>query len=62
MGLFGISEVIATLAQPDEDVSLQSVKFRELWPTIEEWRKSFWPMIRGSFIGFFTGLVPGHHQ
>jgi len=59
MGLFGISEVLVTAEGSEESVSLQTVKFRELWPTVEEWRRSFWPMIRGSFIGFFTGLVPG---
>jgi putative tricarboxylic transport membrane protein len=59
MGLFGISEVLVTAEGPKENVSLQTVKFRELWPTLIEWRRSFWPMIRGSFIGFFTGLVPG---
>src|SRR5512137_18410 len=59
MGLFGIAEVLATAEEPEENVSLQTVTFRELWPSVEEWRRSFWPMIRGSFIGFFTGLVPG---
>jgi putative tricarboxylic transport membrane protein len=59
MGLFGISEVLVTAEEPEENVSLQTVKFRELWPTIVEWRRSFWPMIRGSFIGFFIGLIPG---
>jgi putative tricarboxylic transport membrane protein len=59
MGLFGISEVLVTAEAPEENVALQKVKFRELWPTVVEWRRSFWPMIRGSFIGFFTGLVPG---
>ncbi|HSB81434.1 MAG TPA: tripartite tricarboxylate transporter permease [Candidatus Methylomirabilis sp.] len=59
MGLFGISEVFMTAEGPEENVSLQKVRFRELWPTVAEWRRSFWPMIRGSFIGFFTGLIPG---
>jgi len=59
MGLFGISEVLITLASPQENLSLQQVRFRELWPSRQEWRRSFWPMIRGSFIGFFIGLVPG---
>jgi putative tricarboxylic transport membrane protein len=59
MGLFGIAEVLATAEEPEENVSLQTVSFRDLWPTVVEWRRSFWPMIRGSFIGFFTGLVPG---
>ena len=59
MGLFGISEVFMTAGGPAGGVSLQKVRFRELWPTVVEWRRSFWPMIRGSFIGFFTGLIPG---
>jgi putative tricarboxylic transport membrane protein len=59
MGLFGIAEVLATAEEPEGNVSLQTVRFRDLWPTVVEWRRSFWPMIRGSFIGFFTGLVPG---
>jgi len=59
MGLFGISEVLVTAEEPEENVSLQTVRFRELWPTVLEWKRSFWPMIRGSFIGFFTGLIPG---
>ncbi len=59
MGLFGISEVLVTAEDPEGNVSVQHVRFRELWPTLAEWRRAFWPMIRGSFIGFFTGLIPG---
>ena len=59
MGLFGISEVLVTAEETVGKVQLQKVRFRELWPTLVEWKRSFWPMIRGSFIGFFVGLVPG---
>jgi putative tricarboxylic transport membrane protein len=59
MGLFGISEVLVTAEEPGENMQLQRVRFRELWPTLVEWKRSFWPMIRGSFIGFFIGLIPG---
>ncbi len=59
MGLFGISEVLLTAERPEGKASLQHVRLRELWPTLEEWRRSLWPMIRGSVIGFFTGLIPG---
>jgi putative tricarboxylic transport membrane protein len=59
MGLFGISEVLLTAEEPEGKAALHHVRFRELWPTMEEWRRSFWPMIRGSVIGFFTGLIPG---
>jgi putative tricarboxylic transport membrane protein len=59
MGLFGISEVLVTAGEAAGTASLQRVRFRELWPTVAEWRRSGWPMIRGSVIGFLTGLIPG---
>jgi putative tricarboxylic transport membrane protein len=59
MGLFGVSEVLASLDDRDAKVSIPKVRFRDLWPTALEWHRSFWPMIRGSFIGFFAGLLPG---
>ena len=36
-----------------------SVRLRELMPTREEWRQSAAPIVRGSVLGFFTGLIPG---
>jgi putative tricarboxylic transport membrane protein len=59
MGLFGISEVLITAEEKITKAQLQRVRFRELWPTIVEMKRSGWPIIRGSFIGFFVGLVPG---
>jgi putative tricarboxylic transport membrane protein len=59
MGLFGISEVLVTAEEAIGKVQLHKVRFRDLWPTAVEWHRSFWPMVRGSFIGFFVGLVPG---
>jgi putative tricarboxylic transport membrane protein len=51
--------VLVTAEQPGGNLQLLRVRFRELWPTLVEWKRSFWPIIRGSFIGFFVGLVPG---
>jgi putative tricarboxylic transport membrane protein len=59
MGLFGISEVLVTAEQPAGKTTVQRVRLRELWPTVVEWRRALWPMVRGSCIGFFTGLIPG---
>lgn len=59
MGLFGISEVLVTAEASVGPAQLQRVGFRDLWPTLMEWKRSSWPIIRGSFIGFFVGLVPG---
>ncbi len=59
MGLFGISEVLDTMIRPQEKISLQAVRFRELYPNKEEWRRSVAPIFRGGIIGFLVGLLPG---
>ena len=59
MGLFGIAEVMIAAAEKDEDYKLIQFKMRDLLPTREELRRSFAPIIRGSFLGFFIGLLPG---
>lgn len=59
MGLFGIAEVLATAEEPEGGAALTPVRFHELWPTVQEWKESFWPMVRGSVLGFFIGLIPG---
>jgi putative tricarboxylic transport membrane protein len=58
MGLFGISEVLLNL-----EVSLKRDIFKTslkgLLPNLDDWRRSFWPVIRGSVLGFFLGILPG---
>jgi putative tricarboxylic transport membrane protein len=58
MGLFGISEVLVNL----EEVIRRDVvasKIKGLFPNREEWRRSKWPIVRGTIIGFFLGILPG---
>lgn len=59
MGLFGISEVLITLEETELSQTLQKVRWRELFPTRSEWRRSIASIFRGSFLGFIIGLVPG---
>jgi putative tricarboxylic transport membrane protein len=60
MGLFGISEV---LMLQGEASSTERVKYnqrlRDLLPNGQEWRRSAGPILRGSGVGFFLGLLPG---
>lgn len=58
-GLFGVAEVMCLMAEGDTKVSLFPVRFRELYPSLEELRRSVMPWIRGSVLGFMVGLVPG---
>jgi putative tricarboxylic transport membrane protein len=34
-------------------------KITHLWPTLKDWAESKWAILRGSFIGFFIGILPG---
>jgi putative tricarboxylic transport membrane protein len=34
-------------------------KIKGLLPNLKDWKDSFWPIIRGSVIGFFIGILPG---
>jgi putative tricarboxylic transport membrane protein len=61
MGLFGVSELLvlaeggAKSAQP----IAQPRGLRALLPNREDWRLSFSPIMRGTVLGFFLGLLPG---
>ncbi len=59
IGLFGIAEVIRITFDPYAPAPMKSVRFRELYPNREETRRSIMPILRGSLIGSFFGLLPG---
>jgi putative tricarboxylic transport membrane protein len=58
MGIFGIGEV---LVSAEKFMQLESIKvpFSKLWPTMKDMKDSMWPMIRGTVLGFFIGVLPG---
>jgi putative tricarboxylic transport membrane protein len=59
MGLYGVAEVLLLAEQGLTKARVVSVRFGELLPTREEWRRAWAPIGRGSLVGFATGLVPG---
>lgn len=58
MGLFGISEVLANLVEPEE-TSVFKAKIRNILPTWQDWKDSILPITRGSIVGFLIGILPG---
>lgn len=58
MGLFGISEVLLNLENKLEREVVET-RIKGLLPNRKDWRDSAWPIIRGSVIGFFLGILPG---
>ncbi|WP_210491366.1 tripartite tricarboxylate transporter permease [Microvirga antarctica] len=58
MGLFGIAEVIANLERPERrDVMTRTIG--SLLPSMQEFRDSIGPIIRGTGLGAILGLLPG---
>jgi putative tricarboxylic transport membrane protein len=59
MGVFGLAEILETVRSKPENLQVMKVKFRDLYPTKSELKRSFWPIVRGTLIGFPIGLLPG---
>ena len=57
MGLFGISEILLNVESPARQVF--ETQMSSLIPTREDMRRSIGPILRGTGIGLFLGLVPG---
>jgi putative tricarboxylic transport membrane protein len=58
MGLFGISEVLLNLETPEiRDIFKTTLK--GLLPNLEDWRRCWAPILRGSLLGAFVGVLPG---
>ncbi len=58
MGLFGVAEVIANVEQAIKR-EVVTTKVRNLLPNLQDWKDSIGPIIRGSVLGFFIGILPG---
>ena len=59
MGLFGISEILTIAVEKYVKPKVNEIRLRDLYPNREEVRRSINPMLRGSVLGFFVGLLPG---
>src|SRR5215207_8129685 len=58
IGLFGVAEILSNVEEIAKNTVL-ATRIRGLWPTLADWRASWRPILRGSGLGFFLGLVPG---
>jgi putative tricarboxylic transport membrane protein len=58
MGVFGLGEIFFTLEQ---SLKMETVTTRlgSVYPTMADWVRSRWAILRGTLIGFFIGIIPG---
>nr|WP_110955127.1 tripartite tricarboxylate transporter permease [Massilibacillus massiliensis] len=59
MGIFGIGEILTVMTKSGESTHIPTLKFRDLYPTREEYKRSTAPIVRGGILGFLVGLLPG---
>lgn len=59
MGLFGISEVLLNVEQKLSEREIFKTVLKRLLPTLKDWKESIGPLLRGSILGFFLGILPG---
>lgn len=58
MGIFGLGEIMRNL-ENTQDQELVAAKVTKLMPTRADLRRIFGPMVRGTFLGSFLGVLPG---
>jgi putative tricarboxylic transport membrane protein len=59
MGLFGISEVLLNVEQRIGREGTITSKIKGLLPSLADWKQSIAPILRGTGLGFFLGILPG---
>jgi TctA family transporter len=59
MGLFGVTEIIASINHVKAADRKIDVSMKAMLPTRDEMRRSWGPMARGSSLGSFFGVLPG---
>jgi len=58
MGMFGTAEIVANLELKDKrEIFTKDVK--NLWPTKEDFKRSWAAVMRGTALGSFLGILPG---
>jgi putative tricarboxylic transport membrane protein len=58
VGVFAVSEIMKNLAEPEE-ITVFTGKVSKLFPTKEDMKLSIGPILRGTALGAFFGVLPG---
>jgi putative tricarboxylic transport membrane protein len=60
MGLFGISEILLNVERKiKQEMAILNTNLTGVLPTLKDWSRSIGAILRGSFFGFFLGVLPG---
>jgi putative tricarboxylic transport membrane protein len=59
MGIFGLGEIFINIEENVGKTEVLTDKIKGLLPTRSQWKESSAPIIRGTVLGFFLGIIPG---
>lgn len=60
VGLFAIAEVFSAMEEIVKGIRPEIIRLKgNVWLTMEEWKLSINPILRGSVVGFVIGVLPG---
>jgi putative tricarboxylic transport membrane protein len=60
VGLFAIAEVFSAMEEIVRKIRPEIIRLKgSVWLTMEEWKLSLKPIMRGSVVGFVIGVLPG---
>jgi putative tricarboxylic transport membrane protein len=58
MGLFGLAEILTNIERPLKR-EIYEAKIKGLLPNVQDWMAAKGAILRGTAIGFFSGILPG---
>lgn len=60
VGLFAVAEVFSAMEEMVKGIRPEIIRLKgKVWLTMEEWKLSIKPILRGSVVGFVVGVLPG---
>ncbi len=59
IAMYALGEVFGSFKDLKEGKKKMQTKFGRIWITMEDWKRSFWPILRSTPLGFFIGALPG---
>ncbi|GMV44756.1 MAG: hypothetical protein AMXMBFR66_01540 [Pseudomonadota bacterium] len=59
MGVFGFGEIIANLGRPAEHREVFTKHVKGLWPTLDDFKRAWPAVVRGTALGSILGVLPG---
>jgi len=59
VGVFAVSEIVSNLGNPEEKRAVFDTKVSHLFPTLDDMNARSGPILRGTALGSFFGVLPG---